>query len=63
MKNQKLSEPNSAPASAVGLDRRQFLKLMGSGIIISFVPVFPGLVSEALSAEAHASYRRISTLS
>ncbi len=50
MKNETLSELNSKPASAFSLDRRQFLKLVGGGIIISFVPALPGLVTETLSS-------------
>ena len=40
------------PEGAFSLDRRQFLKVLGGGIIICFAPVFPDQVREALSAAA-----------
>jgi nicotinate dehydrogenase subunit B len=52
MKNTKTGTPEAATGSTVSLDRREFLKILSGGIIISFVPVFPGQVPEALSAAA-----------
>ena len=54
MTDKKYSEPDAATESAFSLDRRQFLKVLGGGIIICFAPVFPGQAREALSAEAPA---------
>lgn len=54
MTDKKYSEPDAATETAFSLDRRQFLKVLGGGIIICFAPVFPGQTREALSAEAPA---------
>jgi isoquinoline 1-oxidoreductase len=54
MKDNKFSESYTATASPVSLDRREFLKVLGGGIIIAFAPVFPGRAIEALAAEARA---------
>jgi len=38
----KIDEPHSEHSTASDLDRRQFLKILGSGIVICFVPLFHG---------------------
>ncbi|MBI5568398.1 MAG: xanthine dehydrogenase family protein molybdopterin-binding subunit [Desulfomonile tiedjei] len=50
MSDKEFNEPPSATAGALDLNRRQFLKILGGGIIVSFVPVFAGDPPEALSA-------------
>jgi nicotinate dehydrogenase subunit B len=52
MNNMKTGKPEAATANAVSLNRREFLKVLGGGIIISFVPVFPDQIPEAFSATA-----------
>src|SRR5208283_4076672 len=54
MKDNKSSELDGATGSAFSLDRREFLKVLGGGIVICFAPAFPTLTREALSAQAHA---------
>ncbi|MBI4961909.1 MAG: xanthine dehydrogenase family protein molybdopterin-binding subunit [Desulfomonile tiedjei] len=50
MKHEKLSEDYPAPASSLTIDRRQFLKVLGGGIIVCFTPILPLQAPEALSA-------------
>jgi nicotinate dehydrogenase subunit B len=38
---------------ALSPDRRRFLKIMGGGILVCFMPVFPDRVQEALAADHH----------
>jgi nicotinate dehydrogenase subunit B len=51
METRKTIEADSAVPGAFGMDRRQFLKIMGGGILVFFIPAFPGQVQEALTAE------------
>ena len=51
METRKTIEADSAVPGAFGLDRRQFLKIMGGGILVFFIPAFPGQVQKALTAE------------
>ena len=39
MKDNKFSEPHAETGSAFSLDRREFLKVLGGGIVICFAPV------------------------
>jgi CO/xanthine dehydrogenase Mo-binding subunit len=54
MRGNKRSGPDAATESPFSLDRRQFLKILGGGIIICFAPAIPGQALEALAAQAHA---------
>lgn len=50
MNDRNFHEPDLQAAGSLTLDRREFLKVMGGGIIIFLAPMVPGEVREALSA-------------
>jgi nicotinate dehydrogenase subunit B len=50
MNPEKVIVPDREAVGAFSLDRRQFLKILGGGIIICFTPVLPNLANETLAA-------------
>src|SRR5512145_685724 len=52
MEDKKTVESIPLNATTFTLDRRSFLKVVGGGILISFVPFFPGEVTDAFGADA-----------
>ena len=51
MEDKNFSDLDSTATTMFNLDRRQFLKMLGGGIIICFAPVLPGEIREAYSAD------------
>jgi len=52
MKDRNRIKPDAAAAGPFSLERREFLKIIGGGIVICFGRAFPVLTDEALSAVA-----------
>lgn len=50
MKKQNDNEQNSMVLEALSIDRREFLKVLGGGIIICFAPLFAGYEPDAFAA-------------
>ena len=55
METKRTIEADGLGAGTFNPDRRQFLKVMGGGILVCFVPVFPDRVQDAFSADARGA--------
>ncbi len=61
MKESTLDRPNSSLSQAFSMDRRQFLKVLGGGIIVYFATSLPGYAPDAISAEGPALPKDVNT--
>ncbi|MBI5249975.1 MAG: xanthine dehydrogenase family protein molybdopterin-binding subunit [Desulfomonile tiedjei] len=50
MKEIKMHNPESSVAEALSVDRRQFLKILGGGIIVYFAPGLPSYAPDTIAA-------------
>ena len=53
METKRTSETDALGSGTFSPDRRRFLKIMGGGMLVCFMPAFPNGLPKALSADAH----------